>query len=130
MKMRAIGVATICFCMAACTVNAPFDPSDPFRDLSGLIDDDQSGFENAIEDPLGSKPFPIVFGGDSERVFYATNLTDIRIKFSGPTNDVVIPGLLGPSNVYKFQNKERELIRPLVPSHATAGMATDRQFPA
>ena len=128
MKLRAISVAAICFGMTGCTVNAPFDPSDVFGDLSGLIEGIQSGFENAIEDPLRSKPFPIVFGGDSERVFYATNLTDIRIKFSGPTNDVVLPGLLGPSNVYKFQNKQRELIRPLAPTHAIAGMATDGEF--
>lgn len=128
MKLRAIGAAAICFCMAGCTVNAPFDPSDVFGDLGGLIEGLQSGFENAIEDPLRNKPFPIVFGGDNERVFYATNLTDIRIKFPGPTNDVIIPGLLGPSNVYKFQNKERELIRPLVPAQVFAGMVTDGAF--
>ncbi len=122
------GLGVVLFC--GCTVDIPFDESaGPLGDLTGFLGNLQRGFENAIEDPFDANPFPIVFGGDSERVFYATNLTDIRLNFPGP-NDIIVPGIIGPSNVYKLQDRQRELIRPLALTNAVAGMATDGRFVA
>lgn len=116
--------------LSGCTVDIPFDGSTgPLADLTGFLNNVQRDFENAIEDPFDADPFPIVFGGDSERVFYATNLTDIRLNFPGP-NDIVVPGIIGPSNIYKLQDRQRDLIRPLALTNAVAGMATDGRFVA
>jgi hypothetical protein len=112
-----------------CTIDVPLPGAGPLDDLSGFFANVQRDLENAIEDPFDADPFPIVIGGDSERVFYATNLTDIRLNFPGP-NDVVLPGIIGPSNVYKLQDRQRELIRPLALTNAVAGMATDGRFVA
>lgn len=92
----------------------------------------QRDFGNLIEDPLDTKPYPIIIGGDDANVFYATNLADIPFKLEGQKNSYVIPGLLGPSNVYEFTKNKPELIRPLAPS-ATGfiqRMVTDGEFVA
>lgn len=116
--------------LAGCTVDVPINPAAGFQPLDSLLNDLQSGFGDAVADPLGAKPFPLLLGGDSQRVLYATNLTDIRLKFRGPTNDAVIPGILGPSNLYELSGKQRELIRPLVPTGALSGLKTDGRFVA
>lgn len=76
----------------------------------------QRDFQNLIEDPLDTNPYPIVIGGDDANVYYATNLADIPFKIEGEKNSFVLPGLLGPSNVYEFTRNKPELIRPLAPS--------------
>lgn len=131
--MRATGKLTTLaaiLALAGCSVDVPINPAAGYQPLDDLINGLQSGFEDAVEDPLGAKPFPLLMGGDSERVFYATNLTDIRLKFRGPVNDVILPGIIGPSNVYQLAGKQRELIRPLVPAGAFSGFATDGRFMA
>ncbi|MBN2559882.1 MAG: hypothetical protein JXQ75_03005 [Phycisphaerae bacterium] len=72
-----------------------------------------------LEDPLGTQPYPVIIGGDDAQVFYATNLGDITFRFPGLTYDTVLPGFLGPSNVYQFTKKKPELIRALVPAGPT-----------
>lgn len=92
----------------------------------------QRDFANLIEDPLDTNPYPIVIGGDDANVFYATNLADFPFKLDGQKNSYVLPGLLGPSNVYEFEKNQPELIRPLAPS-ATGfiqRMVTDGRFVA
>jgi hypothetical protein len=81
--------------------------------------------EDAVADPLESRPFPKLIGGDSQRIYYATNLGDVRIRFPGPTNDLVLPGLLGPSNLYEHHDRERALLRPLILAGALSSLTTD-----
>ncbi|MCB9854022.1 MAG: hypothetical protein H6819_13050 [Phycisphaerales bacterium] len=92
----------------------------------------QRDFANLIEDPLDTNPYPIIIGGDDANVFYATNLADIPFKLDGQKNSYVIPGLLGPSNVYEFTKNKPELIRPLAPSATgfVQRMVTDGEFVA
>jgi hypothetical protein len=123
-------LVTSCLFVVACNVNLPFDPGRPSAVISDVIDDVQDAVTVAVKDPLNAKPFPVLIGGDSNRVFYATTLTDIRLNFPGPTNDIVIPGFFGPSNVYRYENKRRELVRALVPAGTFAGMATDGRYVA
>jgi hypothetical protein len=131
MKRFASVLSGFCFLgFVGCNVNVPFDPSDLVRPIDDVFEGVQEGLADAVADPLGAKPFPVLVGGDNERVFYATSLTDIRINFPGATNDVVIPGFLGPSNLYRFERKERELIRPLIPGGAVGRLATDGRYVA
>lgn len=111
--------------LASCNVNPPFDPSSVFRPLDDAFENAEQFADNLVEDPLGSKPFPVICGGDNSKVFYATNLGDVRINFSGPTNDLVFPLFDGPSNLYSIENKTRDLVRPLVPTSAAFGLITD-----
>jgi len=113
-----------------CSVNLSFDPSSVFDPIEDALDDAGQAIEDALSDPLSSKPFPVLIGGDDERLFYATNLGDFRINFPGPTNDIVIPGYMGPSNLYRHQDNRRELIRPLVQGSPFLGLATDGRFVA
>lgn len=85
---------------------------------------------NLIEDPLGVQPYPVIIGGNDADVFYATNLGDIPFNIPGSKNDFVIPGLLGPSNVYEFSKSKPDLIRPLGPSAFPflRRMTTDGRF--
>ena len=113
--LSCIGLACLCL-LAGCTFDSPVDPagffgsfSDPFKAITNALED-------AITDPFNVKPYPVVIGGDSARVFYLTNLAEAQINFPGPTNDIVFPGFWGPSNLYKYQDGERELIRALVPA--------------
>lgn len=115
---------------AGCNVNVPFDPADVVRPIDEAIDEAQQAIEGAIADPLGAKPFPVLVGGDGERVYYATSLTDVRLNFPGITSDVVIPSFGGPSNLYKFEDKERSLVRPLIPAGSFFDMTTDGRFVA
>ncbi|HPF37689.1 MAG TPA: hypothetical protein P5081_04970 [Phycisphaerae bacterium] len=92
----------------------------------------QNDFQNLIEDPLDTSPYPVVIGGDDANVFYATNLADIPFRIDGHRDSYIIPGLLGPSNVYEFQKNRPDLIRPLAPS-ATGfiqRLVTDGRFVA
>ncbi len=117
---------------AACNVQVPVDPANLFAPIGDAVDAAQDAIAGAVADPLGSKPFPVILGGDETRVFYATNLGDVRLNFPGPTNDVVFPGLLGPSNLYRFQQspRERELLQPLIPAGTYTGLATDGRYVA
>jgi hypothetical protein len=112
---------------AGCSVTLPSGAG-----LFGAIDeafrDAEAAIADAVADPLGAKPFPVLIGGDASRLYYATSLTDIRINFRGPVNDVVIPGFAGPSNLYKYENNKRQLILPLIPGGAFAGLSTDGRF--
>ena len=120
------GLAMLALIVAAgCTVEAPFDPATVFGPLEDFVSGVQESYTNFVGDPFDSRPFPTLLGGDSQRVFYATDLGDIRITFPGPTNDIVLPGLLGPSNVYKIEDDKRELVQPLVVGGAVTGLATD-----
>lgn len=114
--------------LVGCDVSVPFNPSGVFMPTDDFFDDVEQSLDNLVEDPLGAKPFPVIIGGDNERVFYATNLTDIRLRFQGPGNDLVIPGFSGPSNLYLFEQKKRDLIRALIPSSAFLGIATDGDY--
>ncbi|TWT41856.1 hypothetical protein RAS1_29790 [Phycisphaerae bacterium RAS1] len=116
--------------LASCTVDAPFDPARFFGPLGDALSDAQNTLEGALADPLGAQPFPVLMGGDSDRIFYATNLGDVRVRFPGPTGDIVLPGVLGPSNVYVHQDKERALVRPLAPSSALFGLQADGEHVA
>jgi len=101
----------------ACNVQLPVDPSEVLAPIDELVNEGQRGFERAVADPLDIDPFPIVIGGSSAKVYYATNLADVRIDFPGRTTDLVIPGFFAPSNLYEIDlvSKRRNLIRPLVP---------------
>lgn len=118
------------FLNAGCNVNVPVDPNDLLSPIGSAIDAAQDSLAGAVADPLGSKPFPVILGGDETRVFYATNLGDVRLNFPGPTSDIVLPGLLGPSNLYRFDQapRNRELLRPLLPSGTYTGLATDGRY--
>lgn len=122
-----IPIITLVVC-AGCTLDLPLNPGN--NPLADLIDDFQSGFQDLIEDPLDTRPFPVLFGGNSQHVYYATSLTDVKINFAGPANDIVLPSFVGPSNLYKYEEKERELIEPLILSGAYYGMETDGQYVA
>ena len=111
--------------LASCNVNAPFDPTNVFRPLDDALENAEQFADNLVEDPLGSKPFPVIIGGDNAKVFYATNLGDVRVNFPGPTNDLVFPLFDGPSNLYSIENKTRDLVRPLVPASGAFGLVTD-----
>jgi hypothetical protein len=122
---------TLVLCLFwGCNVNVPFDPATVLQPIDDAFQEAQQFIEGAVADPLGAKPFPVLVGGDSERVFYATTLTDVRLNFPGPTSDFIIPGFSGPSNLYKFEDRQRDLIRPLVPGGAFLGMATDGRYVA
>jgi hypothetical protein len=130
--MRTHGTGTVFAGVAlafatACNINAPVDPANVVRPIDDLINTVDRTIDNLLTDPLGTKPFPVLAGGDNQRVFYTTNLGDIRINFPGPTNDAVIPGFVGPSNLYRYEAKRRELIRPLIPGGSFLGLASDGQ---
>ncbi len=82
----------------------------------GLLPATSACDTDLLQDPLGTKPFPVIIGGDDARVFYATNLGDVTFGLPGIAYDVVMPGFFGPSNVYQFSRRKPELIRPLVPA--------------
>lgn len=130
MKFFRIATPVVCLTLSACTFESPVDPANLGPSLFASLLGGSQQFDSALADPLGAKPFPRVIGGDSERIFYATNLGDIRVKFPGPTNDIVFPGLVGPSNLYVYRDRQRELLRPLVPSGALGGLTTDGQYVA
>ncbi len=128
--MRRISLLTslgLLLSASACSVEMPFDPATVLQPIENALTDAERAFEDAVTDPLNAKPFPVLIGGNDEQIFYSTNLGDVRINFPGPTNDVVVPGFFGPSNLYRYQNKSREMIRPLVPGSTFLGLATDGQ---
>jgi hypothetical protein len=129
MNQRVAWLATVGMLMVAgCTWNVPFDPAGFFGSLGDTLANLGEELTSALDDPLGSKPFPVLIGGDSERIFYATNLGDTRINFPGPTNDLVIPGFFGPSNLYKYEAGQSTLVRPLIPSGVFSAVATDGEY--
>lgn len=115
---------------AACNFNVPFDPSQISQPIDNLVNGINDVIDDSLADPLGAKPFPVLIGGDNQRVLYATNLTDSRINFPGPTNDIVVPGFTGPSNLYQFASRQRDLIRPLIPGGTFLGLTTDGEYVA
>lgn len=117
------GLVFVC----GCNFNVPVDPSDLFQPIDNLIDDIDNTFNDLVTDPFNSNPYPVLVGGDNARVYYTTNIGDTRINFPGATSDVVIPGFAGPSNLYQFASRRRELIRPLIPGGSFLGLATDGQ---
>ncbi|MEK6676560.1 MAG: hypothetical protein AABZ47_13020, partial [Planctomycetota bacterium] len=104
------------------------DVRDFNNSVEELFTDVQQSIEQAVADPLGAKPFPVIVGGDSEKLYYATSLTDVRLNFPGDGNDVVFPSFSGPSNLYQYADRERTLLQPLVPTGAYFGLATDGRF--
>jgi hypothetical protein len=82
----------------------------------GLLPATSACDTDLLQDPLGTKPFPVIIGGDDAWVFYATNLGDVSFRLPGMAYDSVIPGFFGPSNVYRFSKRKPELIRPLTPA--------------
>jgi hypothetical protein len=114
--------------LPGCSVNVPFDPASSLSGLDSVLGTLQEGFADAVADPLQARPYPVLIGGDSQKIYYATSLTDIRLRFPGPTGDVVLPSLAGPSNLYRYADKQRELLRPLIPAGAFVGLATDGRF--
>lgn len=105
-----------------CTIDVPIG------DLSGVgqfLNDLQNTFGRLVEDPLETRPYPVLIGGDSQSVFYATSLTDVRLNFRGRANDVILPSPIGPSNLYVYRDGQRELLRPLILTGAFYGLTTD-----
>jgi hypothetical protein len=110
--------------LPSCTIDVPFDPATlllPGNTLGEALEK----FGQQIEDPFNNRPTPLLLGGDAKRIFYATDLTEIDIRFDGPTNDIVLPGFIGPSNVYVHEDGERKFVRRLVPTGALWRLATD-----
>lgn len=114
----------------ACNVDLSFDPSEALSEFNDGVREAGRAIEQAVRDPLDADPFPVLIGGDDQRLYYATNLGDIRINFDGPSNDIVVPGFFGPSNLYRLQDEERRLLRPLVFGSTFVGMATDGRWVA
>jgi len=108
--------------MAGCTIDVPNLPLDG---LDSFADRLENAFDNLVEDPLDTNPYPVLVGGDSSKTFYATSLTDVKLNFQRPTNDVVLASFVGPSNLYVREDKQRELIQALIPTGAYYGMSTD-----
>ncbi|MCC7292028.1 MAG: hypothetical protein IT449_08215 [Phycisphaerales bacterium] len=125
MKPRHLLVGAAALLLAACNADLNSDPNGLFESFSDAMNNLERRIEQGLADPLDSDPYPLLIGGDDERVLYATNLGDIRLNYKGSTNDVVLPGFIGPSNLYEHRNGRRELIRPLIPSGAFGGLASD-----
>lgn len=120
-------VASLCF-VASCDIDVPVNPNAIFIPIERVVDGLQQGLQDALSDPLGSKPFPVLIGGDGDRVFYATNLGDVRLNFRGPANDFVMPGFFGPTNVYEYSEGTVKLNRPFVlvgPAGRVGGLVAD-----
>lgn len=119
-------VAAFALLLPACSIESPFDPASlllPGSSISRALQQ----FGQGLQDPFNNHPTPVLLGGDAERIFYATDLTEVDIRFDGPTNDIVIPGFLGPSNVYAHEDGDRTLVRRLIPTGALWRVATDGQ---
>lgn len=125
MKPRHLLAAAPALVLAACNADLNSDPSGLFTPFSDAMNNIERRIQQGLADPLDSDPYPLLIGGDDVRVLYATNLGDIRLNYKGNTNDVVLPGFIGPSNLYEHRNGRRELIRPLIPSGAFGGLASD-----
>ncbi len=131
MKRTILAVSVLLASMnTGCGIDVPVDPASFFAFVNNATGRLDNVFQDAVADPFGVDPYPVLIGGDSARTFYATNLTDTSINFSGRSNDIVIPGFTGPSNVYRFtQNpRNRELLRPLVGGGSFFGQATDGRY--
>lgn len=125
MRTQRLAVSVALVAMGGCTIESPLDPASISGDITDFFNQVAREIENAVKNPLDQKLYPKLLGGDSESIYYATNLGDIRVTFDGPSNDWVFPGIVGPSNLYVYQNGERRLARPLVPAGALSRMAFD-----
>ncbi len=125
MKPRHLLAAAPALLLAACNADLNSDPSGLFEPFSDAMNNIERRIQQGLADPLDSDPYPLLIGGDDVRVLYATNLGDIRLNYKGNTNDIVLPGFIGPSNLYEHRNGRRELIRPLIPSGAFGELTTD-----
>lgn len=128
MRRSGFALALVGLLAVGCTVDSPVDPAGLLEGWAGISEQVGNRLADLVADPLGNRPYPVLVGGDSARIFYATNLGDVRVRFSGPTDDLVIPGILGPSNLYRIVDGERELLQPLVPAGALSGLTTDGQW--
>jgi len=127
-RVALVGVVLIG--LTGCTIDVSDDATGVLGELVQLVENAQDNIDALLANPLDSDPYPVLMGGDSARIFYATNLGDIQLNFKGRTNDIVFPGLVGPSNVYRIQDGERELLRPLVLAGGMSGLATDGEYVA
>ncbi len=125
--LPSVSVLVLLAFASGCLLDAPFDPANVLGRAESLVAGAADRIDDIVEDPFDARPYPALIGGDDRRLFYTTNLTDIRVRFPGPTNELVLPGLLGPSNVYALQNGQRELLRALVPGTQIFGLDTDGQ---
>jgi hypothetical protein len=108
-----------------CTVNVPVDPTQWGDAVDQFVTRAQDQFAEMFRDPLGNHPYPWLIGGDADSIYYATDVGDIRINFAGRSNDLVMPGLLGPSNIYQIVDGQRQLLNPLLPTGTVTGLSTD-----
>ncbi len=125
--MRTLVPVTLLAALTAggCTTDLPFNPTEFIQPIANDLDRLERFIDDALADPLNSRPFPLIVGGDSERILYANNLGDIRVRIPGPVNDIVIPGILGPSNLYRHEQKNSDLVRPLILAGGLTGLASD-----
>ena len=129
---------TICTCasvsaflISGCgSIDFLFDPANLVRPIDAALNGLESAFDEFAADPFDSKPYPVLLGGNNARVLYGTNLGDIRLNFPGPTGTVIIPGLIGPVNLYAYdiERKRRDLVRPFLTSIGLVALATDGQW--
>ncbi len=128
-------LATTLIAIPACNLEIPLNPSDLARPFANFAEDLQDSVDRAAADPFGARPFPRLIGGNNRDVFYATNLADVRIDFAGPTNNIILPGITGASNlyVYDLDQRERNLAETFLPSALVtpfANMVTDGTYVA
>lgn len=129
-------LTTVILTTTACNLDIPLNPASLGRPVTNFFNDLEESADRAVADPFEVRPFPRLIGGNNRDVFYATNLADVRIDFAGPTNDLILPGIPGPSNLYAYdtQNRERDLINPFIPTGVFftpfANLATDGEFVA
>jgi hypothetical protein len=132
---RTILLGALGLMLGACNVDVPVDPAAFFSSINRSAGQIGDAIQDAITDPLDAKPFPVLLGGNSARVYYATNLLDIRLNFPGPTNDIVLPSPVGPTHLYELDvaRRERTLLQPFVPASAyefdlLSAVATDGEY--
>lgn len=122
MKTPRIAMFAFLLGLGGCTADVPLDLTGGLPDW---VDSLRQNIEGLLEDPLDTRPYPVLVGGDAAALFYSTSLTDVRVNFEGRTNDFVFPSLVGPSNLYAYSDGERTLVRPLVPAGAGWFFAAD-----
>lgn len=119
--------------MTACQLDVPIDPAGLVSPLNSALAGLDREIERSLADPLGTHPYPVLLGGDAERVYYTTNLGDIEFDFPGPTGDLILPGLLGPVNLYLYDidKRQRDLAETVFLAGATqafTSFVTDGEY--
>ena len=126
--MRSISSFLTLAALAGCTLDVPVNPGGLFSDLAGNLENLSNQAADAAADPLGVKPFPRLFQSDGQQLFYATNLTQIQIRFRGRGNDLALPSILGPTNIYELVNRDRQVVSLLQPTLGVVRLDTDGEF--